>query len=95
MANPHPITVQLPQEPFHPKNALKGAVTGSMVGGAAGIFASAMQNSLAKTNVGAWGVVTRTGSTVATMSTSGLNPCQATAGANDPRSCCPRRLHVR
>ncbi|KAK7969978.1 hypothetical protein PG988_009051 [Apiospora saccharicola] len=67
MANPHPITVLRPQEPFHPKNAVKSAVTGSMVGGAAGFFASAIQNSLAKTNVGAWGVVTRTGGTVAVM----------------------------
>ncbi|KAK8082802.1 hypothetical protein PG996_001583 [Apiospora saccharicola] len=67
MANPHPIIVLRPQEPFHPKNAVKSAVTGSMVGGAAGFFASAIQNSLAKTNVGAWGVVTRTGGTVAVM----------------------------
>ncbi|KAK6842764.1 hypothetical protein PG990_005301 [Apiospora arundinis] len=67
MANPHPITVLHPQEPFHQKNAIKSAVTGSLVGGAAGFFASAIQNSLAKQNVGAWGVVTRTGGTVATM----------------------------
>lgn len=73
MANPHPITILRPQEPFHSKNAVKSSVTGGLVGGAAGFFTSAIQNSLAKTNVGAWGVVTRTGGTVAVMSTANSN----------------------
>ncbi|KAI2627679.1 NADH-ubiquinone oxidoreductase 213 kDa subunit [Hypoxylon sp. NC1633] len=50
---------------FHQRDALKSGATGFMVGGAAGLIASAIQNSLAKTNVGPWGVFTRTGGTVA------------------------------
>ncbi|KAI1849635.1 hypothetical protein JX266_004584 [Neoarthrinium moseri] len=67
MANPHPIKVLYPEEPFHAKNALKSGVNGAAVGGAAGLLASAVQNSLAKTNVGAWGVFSRSGATIATM----------------------------
>ncbi|ORY68340.1 uncharacterized protein BCR38DRAFT_130335 [Pseudomassariella vexata] len=67
MANPHPIPVLYPQEPFHAKNALNSGMRGALAGGIAGICASAVQNSLAKSNIGAWGVFTRTGSTVATL----------------------------
>lgn len=71
MANPHPITKVYPEQPFHSKNAIKSGVNGALIGGAAGLIASAVQNSLAKTNVGAFGVFTRSGSTVATLSTCG------------------------
>ncbi|KAI0128006.1 hypothetical protein BJ170DRAFT_595846 [Xylariales sp. AK1849] len=67
MANPHPIKVLFPQEPFHARNAVKSGVNAGAIGGVAGFIVSAVQNSLAKTNVGAWGVFTRTGSTIATL----------------------------
>lgn len=69
MANPRPIQKLFPQEPFHPKNSVKSGTHGALVGGCAGFAASAVQNSLARTNVGAWGVFTRSGSTIATFST--------------------------
>jgi hypothetical protein len=68
MANPHPITKLYPEHPYHAKNAVKSGVNGAFVGGAAGLLASAVQNSLAKSSVGAFGVFTRTGATVATLS---------------------------
>ncbi|KAH6653040.1 hypothetical protein BKA67DRAFT_659686 [Truncatella angustata] len=67
MANPHPIPKVYPEHPFHAKNAIKSGVNGAMIGGAAGLIASAVQNSLAKTNVGAFGIFTRSGATVATL----------------------------
>jgi hypothetical protein len=69
MANPHPIAKLYPEEPYHPKNAITSAVQGAGVGAAAGLIAAAVQNSLAKTSVGAGGVFSRHGATVATMST--------------------------
>lgn len=70
MANPHPVKLLFPQEPFHPRNAVKSGVNGALFGAASGFIVSAVQNSLAKTNVGAWGVFSRSGSTIATLSTS-------------------------
>ncbi|KAF3018796.1 hypothetical protein E8E14_002003 [Neopestalotiopsis sp. 37M] len=67
MANPHPIAKLYPEEPYHPKNAITSAVQGAGVGAAAGLIAAAVQNSLAKTSVGAGGVFSRHGATVATM----------------------------
>jgi hypothetical protein len=55
---------------YHPKDAIKAAVNASMVTGAAGAFVSAIQNTLTKRNVGAWGIFTRTGSTIAVFSMS-------------------------
>ncbi|KAI1125238.1 hypothetical protein F5Y10DRAFT_279609 [Nemania abortiva] len=67
MANPHPIQRLAEEKPFHQKDAVKSGIQGAMVGGAAGILLSAVQNSLAKQNVGAWGVFTRTGGTIASL----------------------------
>ncbi|TRX95939.1 hypothetical protein FHL15_003081 [Xylaria flabelliformis] len=68
MANPHPIQ-RLAEErrPFHPKDAVKSGLWGALGFGGAGVFFSAVQNSLAKRNVGAWGVFTRTGGTIASL----------------------------
>lgn len=55
---------------FHQHDAIKSGIKGSLVGGGAGLITSAVQNSLAKRNVGAFGVFTRTGGTVAMFSTS-------------------------
>lgn len=70
MANPHPIAKLYPEEPYHAKNALTSGVNGAAIGGAAGLIAAAVQNSLAKSSVGAGGIFSRSGATVATMSTS-------------------------
>lgn len=50
-------------EVYHPQDALKAGINGALITGAAGAFASAIQNSLHKKNIGAMGVFTRTGST--------------------------------
>ncbi|KAI1377873.1 NADH-ubiquinone oxidoreductase 213 kDa subunit [Hypoxylon crocopeplum] len=50
---------------FHQHDALKSGVNGALFFGGAGLLVSAVQNSLAKRNVGVWGVFTRTGGTIA------------------------------
>ncbi|KAI0474203.1 hypothetical protein F4859DRAFT_504664 [Xylaria cf. heliscus] len=67
MANPHPIQRLVEEAQFHPKDAVQSGIRGAVLGGAAGFFMSAVQNSLAKQNVGTWGVFTRTGGTIATL----------------------------
>jgi hypothetical protein len=52
-------------EQYHPKDAVKAAINGTLITGAAGGLVSAVQNTLTKRNVGAWGVFTRSGSTIA------------------------------
>lgn len=69
MANPHPIQRLAEERPFHQKDSVKSAIQGAMVGGGAGLFASAVQNSLARSHIGVWGAFTRTGGTIATFST--------------------------
>ena len=49
---------------YEPKDAIGQTVTATMITGGAGLFASAVQNSLVKENIGALGVFTRTGGTV-------------------------------
>jgi hypothetical protein len=50
---------------FHPKDSIKAAINGTLVTGAAGGLVSAIQNTLSRRNVSAWGVFTRTGGTIA------------------------------
>ncbi|GAP85169.1 putative NADH:ubiquinone oxidoreductase subunit [Rosellinia necatrix] len=69
MANPHPIQRPVEEKLFHQRDALKAGAQGALVGGGAGLVLSAVQNSLAKQNVGAWGVFTRTGGTIASLAT--------------------------
>jgi hypothetical protein len=69
MANPHPIAKLYPEPPYHAKNAVKSGVNGALIGGAAGLIAAAVQNSLAKSNVGAGAIFTRSGAAIATLST--------------------------
>lgn len=55
----------LPQsEQYQPKDALAAAGQGTLVMGSAGALLSAVQNSLAKQNIGAIGFITRTGGTI-------------------------------
>jgi hypothetical protein len=54
-------------EHYQPKDAVKAAITGTLVTGAAGALVAAVENSLSKRNVGAWGVLTKSGSTISTF----------------------------
>lgn len=54
-------------EDYHPKDAVGGAIRATMATGTAGAFVSAIQNTLTKQNIGAWGVFTKTGGTIATF----------------------------
>ncbi|KAI4153286.1 MAG: hypothetical protein L6R39_001618 [Caloplaca ligustica] len=49
---------------YHPKDAISATVRTTMILGGAGLFFSAVQNSLARQNVTGWGVFTRTGGTI-------------------------------
>jgi hypothetical protein len=51
-------------EHYQPHDAVKAAITATMVTGGAGTLVAAIENSLSKRNVGAWGVFTRSGSTI-------------------------------
>lgn len=50
---------------YQPKDAVKAGINGTMITGAAGGLVSAIQNTLTKRNVNAWGIFTRTGGTIA------------------------------
>jgi len=54
---------------YQPKDAIKEAINGTIVMGAAGAFISAIQNTLTRRNVTAWGFLTRTGGTIAVFGT--------------------------
>ncbi|EFX00879.1 NADH-ubiquinone oxidoreductase subunit [Grosmannia clavigera kw1407] len=56
---------------YHPEDAIKASAKGSLVVGGAGLFLAAIQNSLQKRNVGAWGVFTRSGGMVASFAAVG------------------------
>lgn len=56
-----------PEELYEPKDAVGATVKSTLVAGTAGTFVSAIQNVLSKQNVGAFGVFTRTGGTIATF----------------------------
>lgn len=52
---------------YHPKDAVSGALRTTMYTGGVGLFASAVQNTLLKQNVGPWGVFVRSGNTIGIM----------------------------
>ena len=56
-----------PAEQHHPQDAIGAATKALLMTGGAGLFISAIQNSLQRENVGALGVFTRTGGTIATF----------------------------
>ncbi|KAK6953572.1 hypothetical protein Daesc_005877 [Daldinia eschscholtzii] len=64
MANQHSVQAEPKEHHFHQHDAIKSGIKGALFGGSAGFIFSAVQNSLAKRNVGAWGVFSRTGSTI-------------------------------
>ncbi len=53
------------EPPYRPKDAVGIAIKSTMITGGAGAFVSAIQNTLTRSNVNAWGVFTRTGGTIA------------------------------
>lgn len=55
------------EPPFKRRDAIGLATKGTLIVGGAGLFVSAVQNTLTKQNVGALGVITKTGGTVATF----------------------------
>ncbi|KAI9773335.1 MAG: hypothetical protein M1840_007550 [Geoglossum simile] len=59
------------QAAFQPKDAIGAAIKATMVTGSAGALISGIQNTLAKQNIGAWGVFTRTGGTIAVFAAMG------------------------
>ncbi|EER23342.1 hypothetical protein D8B26_001441 [Coccidioides posadasii str. Silveira] len=59
------------QQVYHPKDAISTAAKTTLITGSMGLFTSAVQNTLAKQNLGPWGVFTRTGSTIALFATMG------------------------
>jgi len=54
-------------EEYHPKDAVKAAINGTLIVGSAGLAVSAIQNALTKRNVSAWGVFTKFGGTTASF----------------------------
>ena len=52
------------EEVYIPKDAIRESVRSTLITGGAGTLISAVQNTLTKQNVGAWGLFTRTGSTI-------------------------------
>lgn len=57
-------------EAYHPKDAIGAALKTTAITGVAGALVSGIQNTLTKQNIGAMGVFTRTGGTIATFGTS-------------------------
>jgi len=55
---------------YQPKDAIAAALKTTMLTGGIGLFASAVQNTLVKENVGPWGVFVRSGSTIGIFGTS-------------------------
>lgn len=53
---------------YHPKDAIKNTTNAALVTGLAGFGVSAVQNTLAKKNYGAWGVFTRMGGSMVVFS---------------------------
>ncbi|KAI4274419.1 MAG: hypothetical protein LQ337_003954 [Flavoplaca oasis] len=56
---------------YQPKDAISASVRSTMIVGGAGLFLSAVQNSLTRQNVTGWGVITRTGGTIAAFAAIG------------------------
>ncbi|KAI9717371.1 MAG: hypothetical protein M1812_004723 [Candelaria pacifica] len=57
--------------PYRPKDAVGSALRSTMITGGAGTFVSAIQNTLTRSNVNAWGVFTRSGGTIAVFAAMG------------------------
>lgn len=58
---------------YHPKDAISAAMKATALTGGVGLFASAVQNTLTKQNVGPLGVFVRTGGTIGVLGMSPLS----------------------
>lgn len=52
------------EKPYHPQDTINAALKTTLITGGVGLFASTVQNSLVKQNVGPWAIFTRSGSTI-------------------------------
>ena len=52
------------EEVYKPQDAVAQSVQATLIVGGAGLLISTVQNTLTRQNVGAWGVITRTGGTI-------------------------------
>lgn len=57
---------------YHPQDAVGAAINGTLITGTAGAFMSAVQNALARQNIGAMSVFSRTGGVIAVF---GMGRC--------------------
>jgi hypothetical protein len=65
------------EEQYQPQDAVGAAIKATAITGGAGAFISTIQNTLAKQNVGAFGVFTRTGGTIAVFGMAAREtPCE-------------------
>lgn len=64
---------------YHPKDAISAAIKATAITGGVGLFASAVQNTLTKQNVGPFGVFVRTGGTIGFL---GKASCAGAIGVN-------------
>lgn len=61
----HSTQEPLEADQYQPKDAIGATVKATMITTGAGLFVSTVQNTLKRQNVGAMGVFTRTGGTIA------------------------------
>ena len=54
---------------YHPQDAIENSVSSGLRVGGAGLLLAAVQNTLTRENIGAFGVITRYGGTVALFGT--------------------------
>ncbi|EAW06857.1 NADH-ubiquinone oxidoreductase 213 kDa subunit [Aspergillus clavatus NRRL 1] len=57
--------------PYHPKDTIGATMKTTMLTGGVGLFASAVQNTLARKNVGPWGIFVRSGGTIGVFAAMG------------------------
>lgn len=65
----HPKPTAAADDTFHPQDALSGGIRAATLGGAAGLFYSAIGNTLTKENLGSFGVFTRFGGNIGLFGT--------------------------
>lgn len=63
----YPPPGQPPPGPYQPQDAVAETIKAGAITGGAGLFISAIQNTLTKQNVGALAIFTRTGGTIGTF----------------------------
>ena len=61
--------IEDPPAPYEPKDAIAQSVRSATFTGSAGLLLAAVQNTLSRENVGAFGVFTRFGGTIALFGT--------------------------